>query len=182
MRLTAGDPAPDFAVTDITGKSIKLKDYEHKKLLLCFYRYAGCPFCNVLLHQLIERHSQLHYRGLEIVAFIQSPKESIISYTIKSNDPAPPFPIVADPRRTVYSTYGVHESLAGMAKGVVTAPSMLASIMKHQYPQGKVDGRFLLMPAFFLINTNQQIHKAYYGSDFRDSIPESDIMNFLAQN
>lgn len=166
MGLTTGDQAPGFEVEDIAGKKIRLKDYEDKKLLLCFYRYAGCPFCNVLLHSLIERYSQLHFRGLEVVAFIQSPKESIISYPMKRQVPSPPFPIVADPDRSVYTKYGVQESLSGMAKGAIKAPSMMARIMKHQYPQGKVDGRFLLMPAFFIINKDQNIYQAYYGADF----------------
>ena len=52
MRLSPGQPAVDFSVTDIFGNRISLADYRGKKLLLSFYRYAACPFCNYRVHEL----------------------------------------------------------------------------------------------------------------------------------
>jgi peroxiredoxin len=179
MELNSGDAAPGFATTDIFGKPVRLKDYEGKKLLICFYRYAGCPFCNVLLHSLIERYPKLHFRGLEVVAFLQSPREKIFEYPMKRQNPKPPFPLVADPNMEIYNLYKVKLSAAGMAKGAVKAPALISKMIKHHYPQGKIEGKFLLMPAFFLINKDQTIHQAHYGADFRDSIPDVDILNFL---
>jgi len=55
MRLQAGQPAPDFLRPDIGGKTIRLGDYRGRYLLLSFYRYASCPFCNLRVHELLQR-------------------------------------------------------------------------------------------------------------------------------
>lgn len=39
--LDVGDPAPDFAVPDHTGKTQRLSDYRGKNVLLWFYPKAG---------------------------------------------------------------------------------------------------------------------------------------------
>jgi peroxiredoxin Q/BCP len=39
--LDVGDPAPDFAVPDHTGKTRRLSDYRGKNVLLWFYPKAG---------------------------------------------------------------------------------------------------------------------------------------------
>ncbi len=58
-RLTAGNIAPDFTVTDVKGKTISLSDYKGKAVLLVFLRYAGCPWCNLALHRLTLNISYL---------------------------------------------------------------------------------------------------------------------------
>jgi peroxiredoxin Q/BCP len=181
MALKKGDRAPDFIVQDIDGKTIKLSDYKNKKLLLCFFRYAGCPFCNLILHSFVERYPKLHDNGLDILAFIQSPKESIIEYPAKKQQPRPPFPLIPDPKRHVYNQYGVELSLKGLVKGGFKIPKMVTSLYKHRFPQGKIDGKFLLMPAFFLIGPKDfKIYDAYYSPDFATMIPDIDILNFIA--
>ena len=45
-RYTSAAPAaPDFAATDIFGKTIKLSDYKGKIVVLEAYRSVGCPYC-----------------------------------------------------------------------------------------------------------------------------------------
>lgn len=181
MLLTSGQTAPDFEVTDIDGNTIRLGDYEGKKLLLCFFRYAGCPFCNLLLHSLIERYPKLHEQGLEIIAFMQSPKTGIMNYPVKKQFPQTPFPLIADPERDIYSLYGVAPSIAKFSRGAVTsAPKLLPSLYKHRFHQGKIDGSFFLIPAFFLVGPdNLRIHEAYYSPDFSTMIPDVDIVDFV---
>jgi peroxiredoxin len=40
-ELKKGDKAPGFALTDQTGKVVKLNDFKGKKLLVYFYPKAG---------------------------------------------------------------------------------------------------------------------------------------------
>jgi cytochrome oxidase Cu insertion factor (SCO1/SenC/PrrC family) len=43
-RLKAGDRAPDFALQDQTGRTVRLSDYRGKKnLVLAFFIKAGTP-------------------------------------------------------------------------------------------------------------------------------------------
>lgn len=41
--LKAGDVAPDFTGTDHTGKSVSLKDFKGKTLVMWFYPKADTP-------------------------------------------------------------------------------------------------------------------------------------------
>ena len=41
--LNVGDPAPDFAVSDQTGKTRKLSDYRGRTVVLWFYPKADTP-------------------------------------------------------------------------------------------------------------------------------------------
>lgn len=44
MPLKVGERAPDFALTDHTGKEVKLHDYRGKKnIVLVFYVLANTP-------------------------------------------------------------------------------------------------------------------------------------------
>ena len=45
MAVEVGKPAPDFTGTDITGKTVKLSDYQGKIVVLESYN-SDCPFCN----------------------------------------------------------------------------------------------------------------------------------------
>jgi len=41
--LDVGDPAPDFAVPDHTGKTQRLSEYRGKNVVLWFYAKASTP-------------------------------------------------------------------------------------------------------------------------------------------
>jgi peroxiredoxin Q/BCP len=41
--LNVGDPAPDFTVSDHTGKTRRLSDYRGKTVVLWFYPKADTP-------------------------------------------------------------------------------------------------------------------------------------------
>ena len=42
-KLKVGDTAPDFALTDQKGKTVKLKDLRGKKVVVYFYRRPTRP-------------------------------------------------------------------------------------------------------------------------------------------
>jgi thioredoxin-dependent peroxiredoxin len=44
-KLKLGDTAPDFALTDQKGKTVKLKDLRGKKVVVYFYPKADTPGC-----------------------------------------------------------------------------------------------------------------------------------------
>ncbi|GAC1499382.1 MAG: hypothetical protein NVS1B10_02020 [Candidatus Saccharimonadales bacterium] len=179
MRLSNGQKAPAFKVKDIYGTDVLLTDYKNKKLLICFFRYAGCPFCNLVMHGIIDHYSWLNNQGLEVLAFIQSPAEAILEYPQNQVAPKAPFPLIADPKRQIYNKYGVETSLAGSLKSLAKSPLELRALTKKKLPQGKIDGNILLMPAFFLVNKDQILYRTFYGANFGDSIPFVEIVDFL---
>src|SRR3984893_11089912 len=44
-KLKPGDAAPDFALSDQRGKTVKLKDFRGKKIVVYFYPKADTPGC-----------------------------------------------------------------------------------------------------------------------------------------
>ncbi|MCG3225385.1 MAG: AhpC/TSA family protein [Candidatus Heimdallarchaeota archaeon] len=173
MRLKDGDEAKNFSLKDISGKQILLSDFKDKKLMLSFYRYASCPLCNLRVQQLIQIHDELKSKGLFLVAFFQSPKESISKYVGKQNAP---FPVISDPERKIYKLYGVEHSWIGYLRGGVSL-SMLRALWKG-FMIGKMEGKKNLLPADFLID-NLKVKKAYYGKTISDHLPIDKIKEFL---
>ena len=45
MALKAGDPAPDFALPDQTGDTVRLSDFRGRKVLVYFFPKADTPGC-----------------------------------------------------------------------------------------------------------------------------------------
>lgn len=176
MRLKLGQPAKPFSVSDLQGNSIKLEDFKGKKLMVSFYRYASCVFCNLRIHQLIQKHDELKARGLTMLAFFQSPKESILEYVGKQNAP---FPIIPDPKREIYKLYGVESSMAKFAKGIAQF-SKYRETRKLGFKSGKKEGNITSVPADFLIDEKGIIRTAYYGKDITDHVPISEIEEFLS--
>jgi len=177
MRLQTGQPAKPFAVRDIFDRPVSLQDFSGKKLMLSFYRYASCPLCNLRVHELIARYPDYRARGMDIVAFFQSPVESIRRYVGRQDAP---FPIIADPQRTVYRQYGVEMSIWGMiAAGFWWHPRMVIANLKGFW-FGKMEGNIALVPADFLINPNSTIHTAFYGTTIADHVSLAQVDAFVS--
>ena len=55
MKLKTGDQIIPFEVKDIFGNPISTDDYKGEKLMIAFFRYAECLFCNSLFSVPIMR-------------------------------------------------------------------------------------------------------------------------------
>ena len=64
MKLKQGQSAPAFAAQDVFGNTIDLKDYAGHKLMISFYRFSSCPFCNLRVQQILTRFDAFEERGL----------------------------------------------------------------------------------------------------------------------
>jgi len=62
-----GKPAPDFSLTDITGKEHKLSDYRGKDIVLMFWA-TWCPTCRAELPHLIELRDKNPAEKLAVLA------------------------------------------------------------------------------------------------------------------
>lgn len=164
-RLNKGEKAPDFLVSDIDGTEHKLNNFEGKYLLLSFYRYASCPFCNLRISQLMKRVDEFEKEGLELLAVFQSPEEKIKQYVMKQK---PPFPIVADPERKLYSLYRLETSWLGLMKTMVFKVTDMMKAFSKGFLPGTIEGEMNRLPADFLINKDGIIVESYYGKDIGD--------------
>ena len=61
-----GPAAPDFTLTDLSGKTVRLSDYRGKVLFLNFWA-TWCPPCRAEIPDFVEAYSQEKANGLEIL-------------------------------------------------------------------------------------------------------------------
>lgn len=175
MRVKEGDVAIDFKTRSVFNEAVSLSEYKGKMMLLSFYRYASCPLCNLRIHHLIDKYDSFHKKGLSMLAFFESPRESILKYVSRHDAP---FPIIADPEMRIYNDYGVESSWSGFFKGMLNFSSMMNALKKGYLP-GKLEGNKALIPADFLIGPDQQVIRAYYGKDIGDHLPIKEIETWL---
>jgi len=172
MRLQENQTAPLFKVQDIKGETFDLAAPRDKPLVLAFFRYASCPLCNLRVHELIENYDYLKEK-VEILLIFQSPKEKIVQYVGKQNIPYRVFP---DPQRVLYRLYGVESSWLGFVKAwSVKIIRVFKAVIKERYLPGTVEGEIHRIPADFILDTNNMILKAYYGSDIGDHLPLEEL-------
>lgn len=175
MRLKAGQAAPDFSRQDIYGNPVALGDLAGSKVMLSFYRYAGCPFCNLRIHQLTQLVPDWQARGLQMIAVFQSPTASILEHAGAERRP---FPIIPDPEQALYRQYGVERSLLGLAKSGLRVGDLAEALragIRPGLPQGPADR----IPADFILDERGNILVAYYGKDIGDHLPLEDIERWL---
>ena len=178
MKIQPGQPAKNFSSEDILGNPVALHDFKGKRLMLSFYRYAGCPLCNLRLHHMIQQHASFVERNLHQVAIFQSPRESILKYAGNQNAP---FPVLADPERILYRLYGIESSWSGFIRGSLRLPSLASALVKGFWP-GKMEGIKSMVPADFLIGPDLTVQVAYYGSDIGDHLPIAKINEWLEKS
>jgi peroxiredoxin len=167
-RLQRGELAPAFTLPALDGSSFSLGSLRGKKTLLTFFRHAGCPFCNLRVHQLIEAYPRLQRLGIEVVGVFGSSLESLRQ---RVGQQRPPFALLADPDDAIHSLYGTNRSLLGFLASF--SPSGLGNFlegMRLGIVHGSTDGEATRMPADFLIAPNLQLEMALYGSNASEHI------------
>lgn len=182
--LKIGDSAPAFAVTDIEGRKISLKDYKSKYLLIAFLRYAGCPWCNLAVHRLTLEQPLLKDSKCEVVVFIESSKYNIENNIMKRHKVSPQFPIISDQELNIYKKYSVQPStIKAMKHAIKNVPSWVSAVYKENYKQANVDGSMFTVPATFLISREtQKIISINYDADLYDHQSFTNIYDCLANH
>ena len=145
-------PAPKFRAIDVLGNKVNVTGSGDGYLLITFLRYSGCPWCNLAIHRLALEYPQLKANNCQIIAFVQSEKDSVMKNIYERHDLQPQFPIIADHDMKYYKLYNVDSSIPGTLKSVTKIPIWLESVRKHGFKQQKLDGNFFLVPAWFLVN------------------------------
>jgi peroxiredoxin len=162
-RLQKTDLAPAFTLPTLDGSSVSLGSLRGKRTLLTFFRHAGCPFCNLRVHHLIEAYPRLERLGVQVIGVFGSSLESLRARVGQQN---PPFPLLADPDDAIHNLYGTGHSVLGFMASF--APNGIAAFLEGSrlgVTHGNADGEATRMPADFLIGANLRIEAALYGGN-----------------
>jgi thioredoxin-dependent peroxiredoxin len=101
--LKDGDAAPDFALVDQHGRTVRLADYRGRKVLVYFYPEADTPGCTVQSCDLRDRRQDLATVGLDVVGISPDPPQKQLAFDEKYRLG---FPLLADEDHAVATAWG----------------------------------------------------------------------------
>ena len=102
--LTEGQKAPDFKGKDQNGKTISLKDYKGKKLVLYFYPEDDTPTCTIQACNLRDNYGLLKKNGFEVIGVSPDSPAKHKKFEAKFDLP---FTLIADEKHAILNKYGV---------------------------------------------------------------------------
>lgn len=171
--------APVFRLRDIFQREIDLQAYKGKRVLLGFFRHAGCPFCNLRVHALTKVHEEFKQDGLEMIFFFESKEQVILRSTFHQG--VSPIPIISDPQKIWYKAYGLEPSLGKAIASHLTSfvqtalKAQTRGVPVHMMASGE---SFSTMPAEFLIDEELEIRRVHYSERLNHRIDIEDIRIF----
>ena len=183
MHLPINVAAPVFSLKDIFQRQINLQDYTGRKVLLAFFRHAGCPFCNLRVHTLQKVYEGLKLQGMEMVFFFES-RESVLLRSMFHKEVSP-IPLISDPEKEWYNAYGLEESGFKSAISHITtfAQTAIKAKLKGLPLHMMADGESIsTMPAEFLLDENLIIRKLHYSQRLNDRFNIEEIKAFANNN
>jgi peroxiredoxin Q/BCP len=108
-----GTQAPDFIISNATGKPQKLSDLKGKKIALCFYPRDNSPFCT---KQLCSVRNGIHDLEKKNILIIGISTDSAEKHAQFKKEQSLPFLLVSDPDKKIARMYKATGGLFGLLK------------------------------------------------------------------
>lgn len=102
--MQVGDKAPDFTLADKDGKTVSLKDFAGRRVVLYFYPKDNTPGCTRQACAFAQNHSEFARRGIVVIGVS---KDSVESHRKFAEKYGLPFILLADPELQAIKAYGV---------------------------------------------------------------------------
>lgn len=96
-------PAPDFVLSDMNGKSVKLSDFRGKKVIVYFYPKDDTPGCTKEACSLRDGHAELQEKNAVVLGVSPDSPESHQKFIGKYHLP---FTLLSDPDHQVLEAWG----------------------------------------------------------------------------
>ena len=176
MKIQPNQQAPLFKTLDFHGNFLDLKQLQGKKVYLAFERNAGCPVCNLRVHQLLAKAKEINNDATVILIYESTP-EKMKEYL---GNEYYPFHFVCDASNALYKLYAVERSWTRLMSSVVNGivPKVMAGykLFKKRLSQ---DGHTNTIPAEFIIDERGKVVVAHYGRYVGDHLPVSSVLTTL---
>jgi thioredoxin-dependent peroxiredoxin len=142
MMPEEGAKAPDFSLPDGSGKTVSLKDFRGKKLVIYFYPKDDTPGCTTESCDFRDNLARVRKLGAEIVGVSADTVKSHAKFAGKFDLP---FPLLSDPEKIMLKAYGVWQKKSFMGKtymGIVRSTFVLdgRGVIVKTWPTVKVPG------------------------------------------
>ncbi|SDD44535.1 thioredoxin-dependent thiol peroxidase [Nocardioides lianchengensis] len=118
-RLTPGDTAPEFTLTDDTGAEVALGDLLGKKVIVYFYPAAMTPGCTKQACDFTDSLDSLQAAGYEVLGISPDKPEKLAKFREKESLT---IRLLSDPDKTVmkeYAAFGEKKLYGKIVEGVI---------------------------------------------------------------
>jgi len=128
--VNVGDPAPEFDLSDSSGKRVRLSDFRGKKsVVLYFYPKDDTPGCTKEACSFRDQYEAFKDAGAEVIGVSSDSEASHEKFATKYKLP---FTLVADAGGAVRKRYGVPATL-GILPGRVTFVIDREGVVRHVF-------------------------------------------------
>jgi peroxiredoxin Q/BCP len=101
--LEPGTAAPDFALADQHGRTVRLRDFRGRKVLVYFYPQADTPGCTVQSCDLRDHRQELAGVGTDVVGISPDMPKEQLAFDEKFDLG---FPLLSDPDHSTAHAWG----------------------------------------------------------------------------
>ena len=133
-RLRPGDPAPDFALPGVDGRTYRLSDFAEHPLLVVIFWCNHCPYVQAWEGRTIDLARRYGPKGVGFVLINPNdarayPEDRLESMVLRAREKGYPFPYLQDETQEVATAYGA----------LVTPHPMLFDRERRLLFQGRID-------------------------------------------
>jgi peroxiredoxin len=177
MRLTTGQPAPDFTANALDGSEVTLARLRGQPVWLAFFRWAACPFCNYRIHELLGQWERRFARHrFTMIGVFQSPAERCRDAI---GGKQLPFVTLPDPEMRLFELYQLESGLRGMLS--LDVPRTMLAARRAGIPlSAPREGPATRIPADFVLDGDGVIRLAFYGRNIAEHVPFEQVERLLA--
>ncbi len=115
-RLSAGDIAPSFALCDADGRTVSLRDFAGRKVVVYAYPAAATPGCTVQASDFQAGLADFQGAGFAVVGISPDRPDRLACFR---DDERLSFPLLSDPDHQVLTAYGAYGEKQLYGKTVV---------------------------------------------------------------
>jgi peroxiredoxin Q/BCP len=116
VRLSPGDPAPDFTLPDADGKPVTLSSYRGRRVIVYCYPAALTPGCTTQAVDFTAAAGDLAEAGLDIIGISPDAPEKLLRFRDKEKLD---ITLVSDLDKQVLKAYGAYGPKKMYGKEVV---------------------------------------------------------------
>jgi peroxiredoxin Q/BCP len=102
-RLSPGDTAPDFTLTDDAGSPVTLSDLRGRTVIVYFYPAAMTPGCTTQACDFTDSLDSLRAQGFEVLGISPDKPEKLAKFRARDGLT---ITLLSDPDREVLTAYG----------------------------------------------------------------------------
>ena len=174
--LGVGDRAPDFALPDATGETVRLSDLLlDGPVVVTFYRGAWCPYCNTQLRDYQQALGSFEATGARLVAISPQAPDSSMSMAERN---ALAYSVLSDTGGQGSQQYG----LVFRVDAETRARYEAVGIDLARYNGGDTDAAWALpVPATYVIDPSGIIRAAFVEADYTQRASPRQVLEALQE-